>query len=581
MRSPAASFRACSRCRRSLRVFLPEPFKRAPLCPLRGQQRRANTTSSQARPPTAPKAYLDIKHIRQNPGLYEQNCIDRNYATLSQYPWRIIKLHEQWLNMQRGEGRRLRERSNKIRRLLKLGTGRGRTNGQNTEDASAGEEEARTREELLQEAKALKVELARVEELEKGIQDEIGRLAWELPNLTSGHTPLGETPTVLGHINEQLGTKLRQQETLSSPSFSADPSTLLGGTSRSHTAISAHLNNVLDFPAGARTSGWGFYFLRSAAALLEQALIQYALQEAMARGFVPVSPPSLVYAHIAEASGFRPRDQSGETQIYSVGDVDGGNNGEGGGSSGKTPPLVLAGTAEIPLAGMLAGQTVRPESLPLKMVGVSRCYRAEAGARGAETKGLYRVHEFTKVELFGWAMPPTADESSASADGNFDTSASRSSSIQAQTPAEAIFADILSLQSHILTSLNLHARLLELPSADLGASATRKLDHEAYFPSRAAAGLSTFPSSQEHLGWGELTSASLCTDYQARRLGARVKLADGSLVFLHSVNGTACAVPRVLAALIEQGWDADRGMIWVPECLRVWMRGREWVGEHL
>ncbi|OAA48310.1 seryl-tRNA synthetase synthetase [Beauveria brongniartii RCEF 3172] len=187
-------------------------------------------------------------------------------------------------------------------------------------------------------------------------------------------------------------------------------------------------------------------------------------------------------------------------------------------------------------------------------------YALAAGARGASTRGLYRVHEFTKVEMLAWTR--------ADADA-----------------AQDVFDEMLDVQTEILGSLGLHARVLEMPASDLGASATRKVDMEAWFPSR-----------QEHSdGWGEVSSASICTDYQTRRLQTRARpgghsaggggggggggaggAADAG--FPWTLNGTALAVPRVLAALLEVGWDEKAKTVTIPECLRPWMDGRDKIG---
>jgi seryl-tRNA synthetase len=169
-----------------------------------------------------------------------------------------------------------------------------------------------------------------------------------------------------------------------------------------------------------------------------------------------------------------------------------------------------------------------------------------------DTKGLYRVHEFTKVEMFGWA-------------DNAPTSSSPSS--------DDLFENLLTVQKEILTSLHLPCRILEMPTTDLGASATRKRDIEALFPSRMRGnGLDD--------AWGEVTSASICTDYQSRRLGTRVRGGSAKETrFPHTVNGTAMAVPRVLAAILENGWDADRQVVVIPEVLRPYMGGAEVIGK--
>jgi len=254
-----------------------------------------------------------------------------------------------------------------------------------------------------------------------------------------------------------------------------------------------------------------------------------------------VVPPSLVYSHIASACGFQPRDQHGEQQVYAI---------EQSEKDRAKPPLALAGTAEIPLAGMKANTSLEEADLPLKMVGVSRCYRAEAGARGAATKGLYRVHEFTKVEMFAWTSPDHSDEEHFSS--------------PTASASEAVFDEMLSIQQEILTGLGLHCRMLEMPTTDLGASATRKVDIEAMFPSRA-----------KDQGWGEVTSTSMCTDYQTRRLQTRLRVKGGRLGFPHTLNGTALAVPRVIAAILETHWDESEGCVAIPDVLRPDMDGRD------
>lgn len=175
-----------------------------------------------------------------------------------------------------------------------------------------------------------------------------------------------------------------------------------------------------------------------------------------------------------------------------------------------------------------------------------------------DTKGLYRVHEFTKVEMFAWTSPPTT---STSQDGNrFDSD----DELDELDQTRRVFDEMLSIQTEILTNLGLHARVLEMPSTDLGASATRKVDIEAFFPSRAAI----------NEGYGEVTSASICTDYQSRRLGTRVKDdRGGKPIWPYTVNGTAIAIPRVLACLLETGWDESSRTVHIPTALRPYILG--------
>lgn len=372
-----------------------------------------------------------------------------------------------------------------------------------------------SRDQLLEEARILKPKIAAIEEKKSALMAEIDALAIALPVLMEDETPRGNVPVTIDTINDHP---------------EPDPSDS-DRVWRSHVHIGSELN-LLDFAGAATTSGWGWYFLRNEACKLERALVQYAISVAETYGWKEETPPSMVYSHIAAACGFQPRDQNGETQIYNVQ--------QSAGDVGRKPPLSLAGTAEIPLAGMMAKETLEEAELPLKRIGVSRCYRAEAGARGVATKGLYRVHEFTKVEMFAWTLPTK----------------------EAQYE---IFDEILSIQKEIYGSLGLHCRVLEMPSTDLGASASRKKDIETFFPSRR-------PLDD---GFGEVTSVSTCRDYQTRRLATRVDMrSQGSkMMFPYTVNGTAMAIPRVLAAILENGWDEDRCEVRIPEVLWPWMNG--------
>jgi seryl-tRNA synthetase len=467
------------------------------------------------RPTIAPKQTIDIKHIRQNAALHEQNCLERNYKSQAGYPAVINNLFEEWQAHQR-EARSLRERNNRLKLHL---ANRTTLRDEDSEEARGLKE--MTKEQLIENARVLKDAISIIEQKESALTTQIDTLAGSIPNLTSDETPRGNEPTVVGYINHH-------------PEPDAAASDRVW---RSHVHIGSELN-LLDFAGAATTGGWGWYYLLNEAAQLEQALVQYALSTARKRGWGMVSPPSMVYSHIAAACGFQPRDQNGESQIYEI--QQSGSDSE----SGK-PKYALAGTAEIPLAGMKANTTIEEEELPLKHVGVSRSYRAEAGARGVDTKGLYRVHEFTKVEMFAWTLP--------------NTSASTE-----------VFEEMLAIQTKILRSLGLHCRILEMSSTDLGASASRKRDIEAFFPSRR-------PKDD---GWGEVTSVSTCTDYQSRRLATRVDLRSqgNKISFPYTVNGTALAVPRVLAAILENGWDEQTRTVTIPDVLLPWMDGVKVIG---
>lgn len=475
--------------------------------------RRAYSSSSSwrqdVRPSTAPKQFPDIKSIRARPELYEHNVIQRNYVAHSPVPKRIKFLSEQARHLENC----LREPRSHIKPLEK-----------NLAALIAAKAEDGAKQAVLDDISNLRSHADELEKQKAACDQEAHDLALTLPNITSLQTPLDGVPTVLSYINHKDGQE-----------YNFD-------SGADHSEIGRTLS-LLDFSSASTTTGWGFYYLLNEAALLEQALVQYALSVAMRHGWRVVSPPSLVYSHMADACGFQPRDQNDEQQIWQVAQPEK--------DAGK-PKRSLAATAEIPLAGLYAGRDIPVAELPSKVVGTSRCYRAEAGARGVDTKGLYRVHEFTKVEMFGWtdaqALPEDYQNDAGWINGSTD-----------------VFDEMVSIQVEILTSLGLPCRVLEMPSNDLGASAFRKIDIEALFPSRM----------NRDGGWGEVTSASICTDYQSRRLGTRILDKDKSRKrFPHTVNGTAMAIPRVLAAILEHGWRKE-GYVVLPEVLRVYMGGLE------
>ena len=287
-----------------------------------------------SRPAFAPKPTIDIKHICRNPGLYEQNCKDRNYAGQGRNSWRLVKLQRDWLNLQEA-GRAARERINAISRQL-------------AKAATSGDAGANAQSDLLEEARGVKASIEQVKTQEKVKWEEIEALALELPNLSSEYTPEGDEPIVLDYVNEHPESNPKNADRVW----------------RSHVDVGSELD-LLDFAGAATTSGWGWYFLKNEAALLEQALIQYTLSVARKRGWQVVSPPSIVYSHIAAACGFQPRDQNEEQQIYTLAQSQ---------KDQDKPTLSLAGTAEIPFAGMKANTALEMADLPLKVIGPSRCY---------------------------------------------------------------------------------------------------------------------------------------------------------------------------------------------------------------
>ncbi|KAF2674699.1 seryl-tRNA synthetase [Microthyrium microscopicum] len=507
---------------------------------------RPYSTDLGPRPPRMPKPNVDIKHIRQNPGLYELNCIQRNYPSLSRGPWQLLELSNQLHELQNGLLSFRKELNELDRTIKRLASQKRELDASIVENwAAASTTDGNSRNitlGTLQKDEALAISSKRtiqsmVEErqvLEKEMQAKISALALEQPNLTSTQTPIGDEPETIEEIGEVTATH-----------------------AISHEEIGTSLG-IFDREAAASLSGWGFYYLIGAGALLEQALVQHAQSIARAAGFVPVIPPSLVYNYAAWACGFQPRDEGGNKQVYLLEEED-PEDGH------VKPQLALTGTSEIPLAGMYMDHKFRPEDLPLKRVGVSRCYRAEAGSRGKDTKGLYRVHEFTKVELFAWTAPDNLQAGPGSSEQEIGANLNRFSPTSTLSPSEEMFNSMLSIQRAILSPLNIPLRILNQPSNDLGASATIKYDIEGYFPSRT------------HAPWGELSSLSNCTDYQTRRLSTRMHVPgqQKGLAFPYTLNGTALAVPRVLAALLENNWDEEKKLVRIPQCLWKYMDGME------
>ena len=281
-----------------------------------------------------------------------------------------------------------------------------------------------------------------------------------------------------------------------------------------HVALGEKLG-LFDLEAGARTTGHGFYFLKNDGVLLDLALQRYAVEVLMQEGFTLTTTPDLAKNEILEGIGFNPRGP--ETQVYSIENSD----------------LSLVGTAEITLGGMYSGVVLEAEQLPLKIAGISHCFRTEAGAHGQATRGIYRVHQFTKVEMFAYTLPEASD---------------------------AMHDALLEIECKIFDGLGIPYRVIDTASGDLGGPAYRKFDLEAWMPGRGQSG-----------EWGEITSTSNCTDYQSRRLGIRFKKkGEKGTHFVHTLNGTAVANTRALIAILENFQQAD-GSINVPEVLRPWV----------
>ncbi len=356
---------------------------------------------------------------------------------------------------------------------------------------------------------ARKAEGRRLRELGTAAEAELNQLTEEadtilraIPNLTHSAAPIG--------ADDQANLELRRGKT-PIPKFSFKP--------LDHVQLAEKLD-LIDFESGAKVAGHGFYFLKNDAVLLELALQRYVLDLLIKEGFTPTVTPDLARNEILQGIGFSPRGP--ETQIYSIDGSD----------------LSLVATAEITLGGMLADQVLEEDKLPIKVCGISHCYRTEAGAHGKATRGLYRVHQFTKVEMFAFTRPEPA-------------------------VSDQMLDYFCDLECRIFDGLGIAYRVVDTATGDLGGPAYRKFDLEAWMPGRGEAG-----------EFGEVTSTSNCTDYQARRLGIRFRQkGEKGTQFVHTLNGTAIAISRGLIAVLENYQQPD-GSVLVPEALRGWM-GKE------
>ncbi len=348
---------------------------------------------------------------------------------------------------------------------------------------------------LIARGKQLREEVAKIEEEQKKVEEQLYALQSQIPNMTHPDSPVGRL--------EEDSVTVREVGEI--PEFDFEP--------KDHVEIAQGLD-LIDFESGSKVAGHGFYYLRNEAVLLELALVQYAVEKLVAEGFTITTTPDLARDEVLEGIGYIPRGD--ETQIYSVENSD----------------LSLVATAEITLGGMMKDEIIDAEKLPLKIAGISHCFRTEAGAHGRATRGIYRVHQFTKVEMFGF----TAPELSAS---------------------DEYHQMILRIEEEIFQGLELPYRVLDICTGDMGGSSYRKYDLEAWMPGRG--------------GYGEVTSCTNCTDYQARRLGTRCRTpGKKGTRFVHTLNGTAVAVTRAMIAILENYQQAD-GSVVVPTVLRKWV----------
>ncbi|HXF44361.1 MAG TPA: serine--tRNA ligase [Candidatus Paceibacterota bacterium] len=310
-----------------------------------------------------------------------------------------------------------------------------------------------------------------------------------LPNLPAPEVPTGE-----GEKDNKVVREVGEK-----PTFDFKP--------KDHLELGEALG-ILDFEAGAKVAGSGFYYLKNDGVLLELALVRYALDFLAEHGFSLWFTPDLAREKFYLGTGYSPRGP--EAQTYEIKDSD----------------LGLIATSEISLAGIHSDETLIETDLPRFYAGYSHCFRQEAGGYGKYSKGLYRVHQFTKVEMFAFTKPEDSPE---------------------------VHRMLLEMEEKLWQGLGIPYRVVEMCTGDLGAQAARKFDLEAWMPGRG--------------DYGEITSTSNTTDYQARRLNIKYRNGDGKSVFVHTLNGTAVATSRAIVAILEN-YQTKQGTIRVPKILR-------------
>jgi seryl-tRNA synthetase len=347
---------------------------------------------------------------------------------------------------------------------------------------------------VIEEGKRIKVELVTAEDHLGTVEGEYYDLLGTVPNVTPDDTPLGgeeaNRPEKHWGNNEEKGFDIVDHVTW--------------GESR----------GLIDFERGAKVAGNKFYFLKGSLAQLDLAVMQMGMQLAVKHGLTPMLVPHMVTTRVAGGTGFLPRGE--ERQIYKIEGED----------------LNLIATAEMPITGYHADEILDEKALPLLYVGLSPSYRMEAGAYGKHAKGLYRVHQFNKLEMYVFCKPEDSEE---------------------------WHQKLVAIEEELCQQLEIPYRLVRIAAGDLGAPAYKKFDVEYWSPADKT--------------YRELMSCSNVTDYQARRLNIRYRAGDGQTRFVHTLNGTAAAMSRIPIALIENHQQAD-GRVVLPEALRPFMNGQ-------
>lgn len=417
---------------------------------------------------------LDIRFIRENAERVQKDALNKGYKNADVQAVISLDDERKALTAQIDE---LRTRRNKIAASMKNAGGK----------PSA---------EQIAEGKKIKEELAELEKTYRELDEKLSNALNGIPNILQADVPIGEE-------GEDDLVKTWGEELFESRKGAQD-----------HLDF-ANKKNWVDFERGSKVAGTKFYFLKGDLALLENAIYQFALNKLISKGFNFMTVPHMVNGEVAMGTGFAPRssDQSDEYFI-------------------ENEDLSLIATAEMSLTGYHAGEILNEKDLPIFYAGYSPCYRKEAGTYGKHTRGLFRVHQFNKLEMYAYTLPEQSVD---------------------------VHEKILAVEEEIYQELGIPYRVINIASGDLGAPASKKYDIEYWSPVDGS--------------YREITSCSNCTDYQARNLNIRVRRENGDLQVVHTLNGTAVSLARCLVAAIENFQDGEDLVI--PEVLRPYMNNRE------
>ncbi len=417
---------------------------------------------------------LDIRFIRENAERVQKDALNKGYKNADVQAVISLDDERKALTAQIDE---LRTRRNQIAASMKNSGGK-------------------PSDEQIAEGKKIKEELAELEKTYRELDEKLSNALNGIPNILQADVPIGEE-------GEDDLVKTWGEELFESRKGTED-----------HLDF-ANKKGWVDFERGSKVAGTKFYFLKGDLALLENAIYQFAMNKLIAKGFNFMTVPHMVNGEVATGTGFAPRSSEQSDEYFIEGE-----------------DLSLIATAEMSLTGFHAGEILNEKDLPIFYAGYSPCYRKEAGTYGKHTRGLFRVHQFNKLEMYAYTLPEQSAE---------------------------IHEKILAVEEEIYQELGIPYRVVNIASGDLGAPASKKYDIEYWSPVDGS--------------YREITSCSNCTDYQARNLNIRVRRENGELQVVHTLNGTAVSLARCLVAAIENFQDGEDLVL--PKVLQPYMNGRD------